>query len=64
MVQISGYHGQSRKGIQFHNWNGKILDILKIIYYLFIVKKSFIGSGNILIFLEVKKLDSRAAIRK
>jgi hypothetical protein len=43
MVQISGYHGQPREGIQFHNWNEKILDILKIIYYFFIVKRSSLG---------------------
>ena len=64
MVQISSYNRQSREGIQSHNCNEKILDILKIIYYFFFVKKRFVGSRNILIFLEVKKLDSRAAIRK
>jgi len=45
MVQISGYHGQSREGIPFHNWNEKILDILKIIYYFFIIKRNSWGPG-------------------
>ena len=64
MVQISGYHGQSRESIQFNNRNEKILDILKIIYYFFVVKKKIHWVQKYLIFLEVKNLDSRAAIRK